>query len=238
MTKTLHPLTPKESRVLKFIEEFILRRGFAPTYQEIQSHFGFASINSIQNYIRQLSQKGYVNLPKSNSKRSLQVLRSSETTRRHLEELQPQSPSQNTGSSRASLLQAQGETLSLPLMGRVAAGQPIERIEHDEFIDVPPSMVRNAAKTFALKVEGDSMIEDGILDGDIILVQEQNQANNGEIVVAVVDEEATVKRFYLDSSQAKPRVELRPANSKMQSMWFSYEQVGLRGVVVGLIRNF
>ena len=138
------------------------------------------------------------------------------------------------------------ESLFLPLLGRVAAGHPIEALDHDEFVPAPPNLVRNASKTFALKVEGESMIEDGILDGDIIFVQEQNTANNGETVVATVDGEATVKRFYFHKpspfSQHKetlkhPMIELRPANSNMQPMWFEPEDVHIRGVVVGLIRT-
>jgi repressor LexA len=124
----------------------------------------------------------------------------------------------------------------------VAAGQPIEAFKHDEFVDVPPSMVRNPSKSFALKVQGDSMIEDGIFDEDIILVQEQKAAGNGDIVVATVDNEATVKRIYLrarpDSSTTEKQVELRPSNSTMKSMWYSPDQVEIRGIVVGLIRKF
>lgn len=138
------------------------------------------------------------------------------------------------------------ESLLLPLLGRVAAGHPIEALDHDEFVAAPPHLVRNVGKTFALRVEGESMIEDGILDGDIIFVQEQNTANNGETIVATVDGEATVKRFYFHKpspfSQHKdfvkqPMIELRPANSNMQSMWFEPQEVHIRGVVVGLIRT-
>ncbi len=138
------------------------------------------------------------------------------------------------------------ESLFLPLLGRVAAGHPIEALDHDEFVSAPPHLIRNASKTFALKVEGESMIEDGILDGDIIFVQEQSTANNGETVVATVDGEATVKRFYFHKpspfSQHKeklkhPMIELRPANFNMQSLWFEPHDVHIRGVVVGLIRT-
>ncbi|MEO0336895.1 MAG: S24 family peptidase, partial [Pseudomonadota bacterium] len=137
----------------------------------------------------------------------------------------------------------------------VAAGLPLEALEHDEFVDAPPTLIRNPEKTFALRVEGQSMIEDGILDGDIIFVQEQNTASNGDTIFAMVENEATVKRFYVhkrkvinsdpqgfthqesSSSDQEPKVELRPANSSMQSMWFDPRAVSIRGIVVGLLRK-
>ena len=130
-----------------------------------------------------------------------------------------------------------GEILTLPLLGKVAAGSPIEAFEHDEFIQVPPDMVRNPSKSYALKVSGSSMIEDGIFDGDLILVQKQASASNGEIVVASIDNESTVKRFFSPKGPEK-KIELRPANSTMQSMWYEPDQVDIQGVVVGLIRRF
>ncbi|MNJ91393.1 LexA repressor [compost metagenome] len=232
MTKKtpLPPLTPKEKSVLEYIEHHLMSSGVSPSYQEIKDHFGLASFNSVQNYLKQLTNKGYIANPQ-NQKRAIQVIHSASAVQ---EQLQSKQVSTTTGSSRTQLLQAREEILSLPLLGKVAAGQPIEALTHDEFIDVPPSMVRNPSKSFALKVQGESMIEDGIHDGDVILIQKQNSANNGDIIVATVDNEATVKRFYLKSNQ----VELRPSNSTMKSMWFSPDQVDIRGIVVGLIRKF
>ncbi len=240
MTKKtpLPPLTPKEKSVLEFIESHILSSGVSPSYQEIKDHFGLASFNSVQNYLKQLTNKGYIENPLG-QKRAIQVLHSASAVK---EQLQSKSVSTKTGSPRSQLLQARDEILSLPLLGKVAAGQPIEALKHDEFVDVPPSMVRNPAKSFALKVQGDSMIEDGIFDEDIILVQKQESATNGDIVVATVDNEATVKRIYLrprpDSDSSERMVELRPSNSSMKSMWYSPEEVSIRGIVVGLIRKF
>ncbi|MEK2646929.1 transcriptional repressor LexA [Bdellovibrio sp. BCCA] len=240
MTKKqpLPPLTPKEKSVLEFIENHILSSGVSPSYQEIKDHFGLASFNSVQNYLKQLTNKGYIENPLG-QKRAIQVLHSASTIQ---EQLQSKSVSTKTGSPRSQLLQARDEILSLPLLGKVAAGQPIEALKHDEFVDVPPSMVRNPSKSFALKVQGDSMIEDGIFDEDIILVQKQESASNGDIIVATVDNEATVKRLYLrarpDSGSNEKMVELRPSNSTMKSMWYSPEEVSIRGIVVGLIRKF
>ncbi|HWU43991.1 MAG TPA: transcriptional repressor LexA [Bdellovibrio sp.] len=239
MTKKspLPNLTPKEKSVLEFIEDHILSSGVSPSYQEIKDHFGLASFNSVQNYLKQLTSKGYISNPQ-NQKRAIQVLHSASAVQEHLQT----KVSTTTGSPRTKLLQARDEILSLPLLGKVAAGHPIEAFKFDEFVDVPPSMIRNPSKSFALKVQGDSMIEDGIFDEDIILVQEQKSASNGDIVVATVDNEATVKRFYLrakpDSSDTNKLVELRPSNSAMKSMWFSPEEVEIRGILVGLIRKF
>lgn len=240
MTKKqpLPPLTPKEKRVLEFIESHILSSGVSPSYQEIKDHFGLASFNSVQNYLKQLTNKGYIENPLG-QKRAIQVLHSASAVQ---ENLQSKSVSTTTGSPRTKLLQARDEILSLPLLGKVAAGQPIEALKHDEFIDVPPSMVKNPAKSFALKVQGDSMIEDGIFDEDIILIQKQDSASNGDIIVATVDNEATVKRVYIrprpDSGSSDKMVELRPSNSTMKSMWYSPDEVSIRGIVVGLIRKF
>lgn len=240
MTKKtpLPPLTPKEKLVLEFIEGHILSSGVSPSYQEIKDHFGLASFNSVQNYLKQLTNKGYIENPQG-QKRAIQVLHAASAVQQHL---QSKKVSTTTGSHRSQLLQARDEILSLPLLGKVAAGQPIEAFKHDEFVDIPPSMVRDPGKSFALKVQGDSMIEDGIFDQDIILVQKQSSANNGDIVVATVDNEATVKRLYLrarpNSDSTAKMVELRPSNSTMKSMWYNPEQVEIRGIVIGLIRKF
>ncbi|MCB0385754.1 MAG: transcriptional repressor LexA [Bdellovibrionales bacterium] len=263
---SLRPLTKKEKKVLEFIESYMQSQQVAPSYQEIQDHFGFKSINSVQSYLRQLQAKGYIHNPGGNQKRAISLLQSAQTvssslglsTRRSTS--QERHPSNSFYPSKeetpALVARPQPESLSLPLLGRVAAGAPIEAFDHDEFVEVPASMVRNPGKTFALRVEGQSMIEDGILDGDLIFVQQQSYANNGEIVVAIVDNEATVKHFYLHrgdnlkvipkhpqssshrGSASRQQVELRPANATMESMWFQPEQVEIRGVVVGLLRHY
>lgn len=238
------PLTEKEKAVLEFVEGSLADTGVSPSYQEIKDHFGFASFNSVQNYLKQLTQKGYIRNP-NNSKRAIQILHSSQTVQSQTAKKLGQSKvSSKSGPLQSSLLHTpgeRGEVLSLPLLGRVAAGAPIEAMEHDEYIDVPSSMVRNPSKSFALKVKGQSMIEDGIFDGDIILVQKQASASNGEIIVATIDSESTVKRLFTKSNPDQSMgklIELRPANSTMKSMWYPPDQVEIQGVVVGLIRKF
>ncbi|GIL17588.1 MAG: LexA repressor [Oligoflexia bacterium] len=230
--RTLPPLTEKEKAVLAFVEDHVAEKGFAPSYQEIKDHFGFASFNSVQNYLKQLMNKGYIEIA-SNQKRAIQILHSSKAVQESVQKL-VQTPREEL------LLKGREEVLSLPLMGKVAAGRPIEAYTHDEQVDVPPSLIRNPNKTFALQVSGQSMIDDGIHDGDIILVQKQATASNGEIVVATVDNESTVKRFFLrpHPENKEKMVELRPANSTMQSMWFDPNTVQIQGILVGLIRKF
>jgi len=246
----LPSLTEKEMNVLLFIEASLAERGLSPSYQEIKDHFGFASFNSVQNYLKQLLHKGYIAIP-SNQKRAIQILHSANSVQQVVQNRRAQAtvrgPAPKATPEREGLL-------SLPLLGKVAAGAPLESFTNDEFVDVPPSLVRNASKTFALRVSGSSMVGDGIHDGDIILVQKQAQAGNGEIVVASVENESTVKRYFLRSKpsaepapkasrQMEPEasskmVELRPANPSMQSMWYPPDQVHIQGVLVGLIRKF
>jgi repressor LexA len=260
------PLSLKEKNVLEFLEQYLSQKGVSPTYQEICQHFGFASFNSVQRYLKQLEVKGYIRLPWANQKRAITLLHPASSLQSAVLNVRS-SEDDGSPSPRESLTPAllPAESLSLPLLGRVAAGAPIEAVEHDEFIEVPASLVRHADRTYALRVQGQSMIDDGILDGDVILVQRQNTASNGEIVVAMIGEEATVKRFYshrgaknvpaeaIESlferlgmgadEDGQDRaidklIELRPANSSMSPMWFDPSELQIRGVVVGLIRRF
>ena len=214
-------LTPKEKSVLEFIEDYIEKKGYSPSYLEIKDHFGFASINSVQNYLKQLESKEYIYTPGGNQKRAIRVLRSSRAMPNNLKEIRHRLT----------------PNITIPLLGKVAAGAPIEHLKHDEFIDIPVSLLKNPDLTFALQVQGNSMIEDGIHDGDTILVQRQNHARDGEIIVAVVDHEATVKRIF-SPRKGQNKIELRPANSNMESFWYHPAEVDIRGIVVGLIRKY
>jgi repressor LexA len=251
------PLSLKEKSTLEYIEGYIGLNGVAPTFQEIKEHFGFASFNSVQRYIKQLQLKGYIGIPAGNQKRAITVLHSSSTLKNALNLVLAQTdrskmpesehfrsihkPNAVSTPKKAPVADwPQQELFSLPMLGKVAAGRPIESMSHEEFVSVPPHLVREPRRSFTLRVAGQSMIDDGIFDGDILIIQEQKQVNNGEICVCTVENEATVKRFYLHSGAklARPQVELRPANSQMESMWYGPEQVEIRGVVVGLLRKF
>ncbi len=241
----LASLTSKEKAVLQFIETELVQKGISPSYQEICTHFGFASFNSVQNYLKQLSQKGYVSI-QSNQKRAIQLLHSANDFHHNLlERLQVTAePSfgsfTNQSSPKASDHDQLAKVLPIPFLGRVAAGAPIERHLENEFIDIPIHLVKNTRDLFALKVEGDSMIEEGIFDGDTLVVQAQKIARDGDLVVASVDLEATVKRFFKNTTSAhteKP-IELRPANKLLNSMWFHPSQIEIKGLVKALLRNY
>lgn len=231
----LSPLTPKEKAVLDFIESHIASFGVSPSYQEIKDHFGLASFNSVQNYLKQLVSKGYVDNP-PHQKRALRLLHNS----RAFQDDVIQRSVQTSKPPRDQLLQARGEALSLPVLGRVAAGVPIERIQTDEFMSVPAEMVKKPMSTFVLRVEGDSMIEDGIFEGDFLVIEKAPRADNGAIVVAMIENEATVKRIYVKKENREDGrvIELRPSNSRLKSMWFEPDQVEVKGQVIGLLRKY
>lgn len=259
-SEILLPLTAKEKAVLSFIEGYLQTNGIAPSYQEIRLHFGLASFNSVQRYLQQLQTKKYIYVPGGNSKRAITVLRSSNEIQSSLNlgmvsrSNTNSHPIQIQHEREASLSSLTAESLSLPLLGKVAAGRPIEATVHNEFISVPQTMIRHPEKTYALRVQGESMIEDGIFDEDLIFVQRQETAKNGDTVVAMVNNQATVKRFYLQnvstdgSSDDKvihqyPQgsthlVELRPSNSTMKSLWYDPDLVHIQGIVVGLLRQY
>ena len=173
---------------------------------EIKEHFGFKSLGSVQDYIRYLKNADYI-----------------ENDTNSVRGLTPVGYGQNTGES----------SLEIPLHGKVAAGNPIEAMEGTENISVPASMVGKGSH-YALTISGESMIEDGILDGDVIVVKEQKNASNGDTVVAVIENEATVKRYY----KKKNAIELHPANSSMKPIIIENGDFQIKGVLVGLLRSY
>lgn len=233
-------LTPKEKMVLEFLEQYILENDMSPSFREIKEHFGFASFNSVQRYVKQLEQKSYIRSGDSNQKRAIELVASATD----LESKKIVGDRQETNESK--------DVLKLPLLGRVAAGSPIERKEYNEFFEVNRALVPKPQESFVLRVEGDSMIEDGILDGDFLIVQSQKSANKGDTIVAMVEEEATVKNFFKHSADQSKKlspeekafvksgrnIELRPANSSMRSMFYSPKDVNIQGVLVGLVRKY
>lgn len=197
-------LTEKQRNFLSYISGYIDEWGQSPSFEEICSYFGFSSYNTVTTYLKILEKKGYIRLPgKKNQKRAIEVISPVET-----------------------------KQFELPLLGKVAAGRPIEAIEDRDVIQIPPSMV-GGGDHFVLVVEGDSMVDDGILEGDYVVVRKQATAENGETVVALVENEATVKRYY----RSGRKIELRPANERMQSFWFKKGDLRIEGKVVGVLRH-
>lgn len=196
-------LTKRQAQILEYVTDYISRNNYAPSYREIGQHFGLSSTATIAEHIESLKQKGYLS-HEENLARSLQVNPSSLTD----------------------------ETFfSIPLLGAIAAGKPIEAVRTNETIDIPKDMM--GQNVFALKVRGESMIEDGILNGDYVIVEQTKIAKNGDIVVALVDNDnVTLKRFYRE----KDRIRLQPANSSMRPLF--YTKVTIQGKVRGVIRKF
>jgi repressor LexA len=255
LPQSLKPLSPKEKGVLDFVTTYFLEKGHSPSYQEIKDHFGLASFNSVQNYLKQLQNKNYVRLFPG-QKRCIEILQTSDFFKDKIlgfskkaelpfdsqPKLLQNGFSKPQPLAAASKLRAQKEVLpsphfEMPYLGRVAAGNPIERTHDHETLDVLPMLIRQPESTFVVKVEGNSMVDEGINNNDFILVQEQNHAKNGDIIVASVDNEATVKRIYYKTKEG-PKIELRPSNSQMKSFFYEPSQVVIKGIVVGLIRKF
>jgi repressor LexA len=237
---TLPSLTAKEKSVLQFIELELLSKGISPSYQEICDHFGFASFNSVQNYLKQLSSKGYLAI-QQNQKRAIQLLHSAGDFHQNLvERLQVTAePSRASNQSSPKISEDKhSRVLPIPFLGRVAAGSPIERVTEHEFIEIPLNLVKNTKDLFALRFEGDSMIEEGIFDGDTLVVQSHKVARDGDLVVASIDQEATVKRFFQKPKADEKSVELRPANKRLTSMWYHPSQVEIKGLVKALLRSY
>lgn len=198
-------LTKKQRKVLDFITKFVEDFGYAPTYREIAEAFDLSSPASIHQYMKALEEKGYVAMSKNES-------RSIELTSKSLPVPQ---------------------AVSLRLVGLITAGEPIEAVEQRETIGVPVTLVDDPANSYVLRVKGESMIEDGILDGDYVIVERNPSPQNGDIVVALLDNTyATLKRFYREKS----RIRLQPANSTMSPIYVADPII--QGVVKGLIRSF
>lgn len=234
----ISPLTENEKNVLGFIEIELIRTGLSPSYQEICTEFGYASYNSVQNYVKQLTKKGYIKVH-PNQKRGLEVVRSATAFQAQV----LRKVNATTGSPKDKLLQAPSGVRPIPLLGKVAAGSPIERTMENESLEVPPSLMKDPELSYALQVEGNSMIEEGIHSGDWIVVLKKEAAKNGDLVVAVVSgdsgQEATVKRIYFHPKNSNDKkVELRPSNSELTSQWYPEPKVQIRGHVTGLLRKF
>lgn len=164
-------------------------------------------------------------------------LRSVATVHKHLSNLMERGMLRRGSGSRSLEVLEQPEkgANEIPLLGRVAAGRPIEAVQRNETLAVPPALLRARRKVFALQVTGDSMRDDGIHDGDYVIVEERHDASNGETVIALVDdEEVTCKTYFREGA----RIRLQPANAEYKPMIYPEERVRVQGVVVGLLRYY
>jgi repressor LexA len=198
-------LTKRQKELVDYLDSYIGKAGYAPTLEEIGQHFGLSSLATIHKHLTNLERKGMIRR-KWNRSRALEVV--------------PQ--------------QRRAAAVELPLVGRVAAGAPIEPIEQSDTISVPEELV-GRGETFVLRVKGTSMVQDGILDGDYVVVQARNQADNGDMVVALVRGEATVKRFYREKAGM---VRLQPANDSLSPVLVRAGDIEIRGVVTAVMRKY
>jgi repressor LexA len=200
-------LTKRQKEILDYISDHIGVNGYAPTFEEIADTFGYASLATVHEHVSNLERKGYIRKA-YNQSRSIELVQGS----------------------------AVPGAVELPLMGRVAAGQPIEAIPDPETVLVPPDLLRKRGNNFVLRVVGDSMIEEQIRDGDYIIVNSRPTAEQGEMVVALVEgESTTVKKLYREMDG---RIRLQPANQALEPMYYDADQVAVQGVVVGVIRRY
>ncbi len=201
-------LTEKQIRVLRYFRDFRREKGIAPTLDEAAAALGVSKI-TIHEHLKQLTRKGAIYRDRAKA-RAVAILHDPDAT----EEQIPNLP-------------------TLPLLGRIAAGRPIEALEDREDISLA-ELVPTGDSMYLLRVRGKSMIEDHIDDGDLVVVERRESANDGDIVVAILeDEEATLKRFYRERNGL---IRLQPANSSMEPIYV--QRVQIRGVVRGVIRRF
>lgn len=202
------PLTPKQKEVLDYIVNFINDRGYPPSYREIATGLELASPSTVHTHIQALRLRGY--------------LRGGDGGNAANRELEPTDKAVRWS-----------KAIMLPLKGLITAGQPIEAVEEHETMAVPVDLVPDSANSYILRVKGDSMIDEGILDGDYVIVERNPSPKNGDVVVALLDNAyATLKKFYRE----RDRIRLQPANKTMQPI-YCYDPL-IQGIVRAVIRSF
>lgn len=200
-------LTRKQRNILDYLSRAISDQGYAPSFEEIAAKFNYQSLATVHEHLTNLEKKGYIRRS-YNESRSIEVL----------------PPRGSIGAS------------EIPLLGTVAAGMPIESVMAGEVVAVPDEMLPRRGPNYALKVRGESMIDEQIADGDLVVVNGRESADNGEMVIALVNgNEATVKRFYREPGGW---IRLQPSNAAMRPLRVQESDVLIQGVVVGVIRKF
>ena len=198
-------LTKRQKEIFDYVCSYLGREGYAPSLEEIGEEFGLSSVATVHKHVQNLVEKG--------------LLRKAWNRSRSIEVVDRSSPP---------------ESVEVPLLGLVAAGVPIEAVSTPDRIAVPPAIV-GSKECFALRVRGDSMVEDHILDGDVVVLESRQVPRDGETVVALIrQEECTLKRLYRDGG----KIRLVPANERLQPMEFAAEDVEVQGVVIGLLREY
>lgn len=206
-------LTRRQKELMDFLSSFIAKHGYSPSYEEIASGLGLASLATVHKHIQALEAKQYV-------RRSYNHSRSLEVGERYAAEENARRPS--------------NVDATIPLLGRIAAGSPVEAIPNPEALHFDEFVAND--RTFALEVRGESMIEDHICDGDYVLVEKTGTVRNGDIVVALVDAtEATLKRYY---AEPDGRIRLQPANAAMNPIFVDPASLQIQGRVLAIMRKY
>lgn len=206
-------LTRRQKEVMDFLSTFVQTHGYSPSYEEIATGLKLASLATVHKHIQALESKQYL-------RRTYNHSRSLEIGERYLQEEKAR--------------QREPVSAGIPLLGRIAAGSPVEAIANPETL--PFSDFVGDESTFALQVRGDSMIEDHICSGDFVLAEKTDTVKNGDIVVALIDgSEATLKRYFRESDG---RVRLQPANSLMEPIFVEPEKLGVQGRVLAVMRKY
>lgn len=222
-------LTQRQREILDFISASIMERGFPPTLREIGEHFSIRSTNGVNDHLKALEKKGHLRREDLKSRAMRPILPDGSG------EIVPmRRPAMGTGGVE---LVDSDDMAEIPILGRVAAGQPILAVEQaTDTVRVDRVLIGGHKEVFGLKIVGESMIEDGILDGDYVFVKKTPAAKPGEIVVAMIEGEATVKRYFPEGD----RIRFQPANSNMQPIIVrraDFKSVDIIGVVVGVYRK-
>ena len=226
-------LTPKQQELLSFIQNRLEERSVSPSFEEMKEALDLRSKSGIHRLINALEERGFIRrLP--NRARALEVLKLPEAMNRAPRAVVPPRAKPANKAPIPGNPIAANDVLDIPLHGRIAAGVPIEALEGQNMLSVPAALL-GAGDHYALEVAGDSMVEAGILDGDFALIQRTDVAREGQIVVALIDEnEATLKYFHREG----PKVRLDPANSAYEPQVYDPRQVRIQGKLAGLLRRY
>lgn len=215
------PLTKRQFQVLSFLDRFVQENGYCPSFDEIGKSLQLSSLATVHKHISTLEKKGFVRRHYNRS-RSIEIL--------NREPLQR--PTQSKRVVDAPSLAV--KDLQLPLLGRIAAGQPLEAVANDESLSLKEFV--GSKSVFVLQVKGNSMIDDHICDGDFVVVENTQAAENGETVVALIDsEEATLKKFYREKNDY---IRLQPANAQMQPIVVKAKDLTIQGRVIAVLRKY
>jgi repressor LexA len=201
------PLTKRQRQILDYLNSYTAEHGYAPSFEEIAEQFNYNSLATVHEHLTNIERKGYIKRT-YNESRAIEILPSDVISR----------------------------AVELPLLGAVAAGAPLEAMTTDETVSVPEDFVRRSGNHYALRVRGQSMIEDQIRDGDFVVVHDRQSADNGDMVIAMLDGGgATVKRYYRERDG---RIRLQPSNEHMAPIYVREDQMQVRGIVVGVLRRY